>query len=443
MPNFRIWGTIFVFCLVCSSLTMWFGRHSKDVNKKTRTAVLSACILPLAIGLWVQLIADSPPDWIANVYDAETTVAGQIVLVAYGVIGSNEFFREIENAAGGAHQEAHETIKITAPSLSVLVIGESMRADGLGPQKRTRGPWSMKLDDRVHAGFAAWLPPVCASHDSTETSVPMLITGVTPDRQREADEAPTGLSRLHSAGYDVGWIASGPQGLFAGPEIFKGHGLFWHSKNTWLLNGGTPPLDEDLLPVAKNFISPLTSSSYTGNPKALVLHLWGSHAVYQDTYPKTLFSPDPTGLSEEELENLQYDHSNEYGAKTLETVGEMLDDVKFPAFAVYTSDHGDNLLRDHNGLLRHLGARTSQAATMVPGFVMWNKAAAQSGIPRKVLSKIAKAQHLAQVDLYRIWMALSGLDGKATVIPTESPLVYGAVKLGDKYGPVPCSSLKP
>jgi|GEM_PF-3495660 len=401
-----------------------------------RNAILCLSLLPVVAGFWWQLLDSKAPYWLMTAEETHATVLGEISSIALSYI-ENPSLR-INDDSMITHADAHESVKISVPHLSILVIGESMRADGFGPDKVNRGPSSKELGARVQANLAAWLPPACVGHDSTALSVPMLITGTTPDHQVEAKNAPTGLSRLQSAGYTVGWFASGTQIGFVGPEVTKGRGLYWDS-----FSGEAATYDEQLLPVTENFVNPLMDDGYQGQPKALVLHIMGSHFAYEDRYPADLFPSEPTGLSDEDLENLRYDRANENTAKFLSELAHMIDKVKVPAIAVYTSDHGENLLRDHNGLLRHVSPRSSLAAYMVPVFVMWNEAEQKTGAPEKILSSVLNGQRIAQIDIYHTWMSLSGLDGGETVKPTLDPLVYGAINLGDKFTAVPCSSLKP
>lgn len=52
----------------------------------------------------------------------------------------------------------------------------------------------------------------------------------------------------------------------------------------------------------------------------------------------------------------------------------LLDSTAAPAFLVYTSDHGENLPSDHNGVSIHLGPCTTIEDGTVPSFALWNEA---------------------------------------------------------------------
>ncbi|MBE7426723.1 MAG: hypothetical protein HS106_11935 [Ideonella sp.] len=89
--------------------------------------------------------------------------------------------------------------------------------------------------------------------------------------------------------------------------------------------------------------------------RAALLHLLGQHFHYADRYPPDLFGPEPGGLTADERETLRYQRAAEFGAKTLLEIAAVLDAETKPAFAVFTSDHGENLWSDGNRKRYHAG----------------------------------------------------------------------------------------
>jgi glucan phosphoethanolaminetransferase (alkaline phosphatase superfamily) len=132
----------------------------------------------------------------------------------------------------------------------------------------------------------------------------------------------------------------------------------------------------------------------------------------------------------------------EYGARTILDVAALLDSVSAPAFLIYTSDHGENLPSDHNGLQGHLAPRTSRQDGTVPAFVLWNEAMADTGRPARLLPKLLAARQIAHADLSKLFLALAGATDDP-VEPTATPSTWGRVSVGDEYGVVACSDLKP
>jgi hypothetical protein len=103
----------------------------------------------------------------------------------------------------------------------------------------------------------------------------------------------------------------------------------------------TNSYDEVATEAVENFIR-----REEGSPSlAIVLHLYGQHFFYEDRYPSGLFEPEPAPASPTELEELRYQRAAEYGAQVLARAARMLDGLPTPAYLVFTSDHGENLLR--------------------------------------------------------------------------------------------------
>jgi glucan phosphoethanolaminetransferase (alkaline phosphatase superfamily) len=327
---------------------------------------------------------------------------------------------------------------VTAPVLAIFIVGESVRADGYGPGRRNRGAASRRLAERIDAGLGAWLPTTCASSDGTHLSVPMLLTATPPDHEPEAASAPTILGILKAAGFKTAWLSNneaGPQGRERGHDLYAGVANVNPDAPA-----GTPlqhwKFDADMVPTAKEF-----AGSVQG-PTALIMHAVGSHIPYEWRYPEGFFGPEPAHLGSDQLVELRYANSLEYEMRMILDVAAILDATNAPAFLIYVSDHGENLPSDHNGLLTHLGPRTSIIAGTVPAFVLWNKAMADSGKPAQVLSHLLAAKLIAHADVARLFLILAG-EEEGPLEPTAQPKTWGRVSVGDRYAAVPCSELMP
>jgi len=327
---------------------------------------------------------------------------------------------------------------VTEPILAIFYIGESVRADGYGPDQRDRGSASRRLAERIDAGLGSWLPTTCASSDGTAISVPLLLTATTPANMSEAPRAPTVLGILKAAGFATAWLANnyaGPDGQERGHDLYAGvfnvnpDDLYGDKLEQWIFDG-------DMLPRAKQFTGAVLE------PKALIMHSIGSHIPYDARYPDHIFPAEPADLARDQRTELRYVRSLEYGASVILDVAAILDSAAAPAFLVYTSDHGENLPHDGNGLKVHLAQRTSSEDGTVPAFVLWNKAMAVSGRPARLLPKLVAARSIAHADISRLFLALGGMTD-TPVEPTARPSIWGRVSLGDDYGVVPCADLKP
>ena len=78
----------------------------------------------------------------------------------------------------------------------------------------------------------------------------------------------------------------------------------------------------------------------------------------------------------------------------LQKIAELVDDLRTPGFAVYVSDHGENVLSDHNGIRFHAGPRTTIEAAYVPAMVFWNAAFEKSFQPMARLQKYLSASRI-------------------------------------------------
>lgn len=329
---------------------------------------------------------------------------------------------------------------ITTPILAMLILGESVRADAYGPDMRNPGAIRRRLAQRIDAGGGAWLPHTCASSDGTHLSVPLLLTATAPaaDAVEMAAEVPTVLGVLKAAGFTTGWLSNneaGPDAQESGHDFYAGS---FDADPGPVHPQHIRPLqfDADLIPLARQLAGPVTK------PTAMILHFIGSHIHYYSRYPPQYFGPEPAGLDSDALTELRYARSLEYGTRAILDAADMLDATAAPAFLIYTSDHGENLPRDHNGLQVHLAVRTSTEDGTVPSFVLWNRAMADTGRPARVLSKLREAPMIAHADVARAFLALAGV-APGPVMPTPRPSIWGRLAVGDPYGVVACADLKP
>jgi glucan phosphoethanolaminetransferase (alkaline phosphatase superfamily) len=335
--------------------------------------------------------------------------------------------------------QAHSSIRVTQPILAMLVVGESVRAGFYGPDQAGRGPASRELAERIRGGLGSWLPPTCASSDATHLSVPLLLTALPPEERSEAPITPTVLGILKASGFSTAWLANneaGEDSREAGHDFYSGRWPMDPSQFRNMQVRTSWVFDEEMLPVARHFVGDVNK------PKAILLHTFGSHAPYSDRYPAKFFPAESASLDTIALEDLRYARATEYGAKTIVELAQMLDSTLAPAFLVYTSDHGENLHSDRNGMFMHVGPRTSVEDGTVPSFALWNKAMAETRSPNIAVSKLVAAKMIAHADVARLFLTLAGVRS-GPVEPTSNPTIWGRVTIGDPYSSVPCSALRP
>jgi glucan phosphoethanolaminetransferase (alkaline phosphatase superfamily) len=391
----------------CLSSTTAFDSGSR--------AMLAASLIGIAACGWAQLLLANRPAFLPAREDWQNFPYGSIVDLIETWI---EHPRIVHAPAKIARRVPVEA-PVKQPIDAIFIVGETFRFDHDWKAVKSSKAFA-PLAKRIDEDLGLMLPKVCASADGTALSVPMLVTGVPPARQEAAEFEPSGLARLGAAGYMTAWISAQEDWWFRDehPNLFR------------VSHDG---YDEAMLPMVSAFLGRRDTRN-----KAIVLHLMDSHAAYADRYPPM---DEPSGLDREQTEVLRYRRANDHTLMLLAKVAALLDGLPVPAFAVYVSDHGENLLADHNGLHFHLGARTTAKAAYVPSLVFWNSAFRDAADPKARLQADLEAPSLAHADVYRIWMSFAGIP--TNLVPTKEPEILGKVRLTDVKSAVPCDALAP
>jgi glucan phosphoethanolaminetransferase (alkaline phosphatase superfamily) len=437
-PEFLIAATGHCLLLALACRSAWLSRSERThlpSDARSRHLVLLLSLLPLSASSIS--VMDDFYDHKISLFGSGTlwSPLGSAIQIVVDGVRTTARYRSL----GYRRKISTSAVKITDPVLAIFVVGESARADAYGPTRATRGAASAELNDRIADGLGAWLPTTCASSDGTHLSLPLLLTATPPERRDRAASAPTVLGILKGSGFSTAWLSNneaGPDAREAGHDLYAGR--WWTNPDQFAdpQLGARWVLDEDMLPVARDFIG------MVNRPKAMIIHTFGNHISYKDRYPAGFFPPEPPSLSAEELDALRYAHAAEYGALTILEFAGLLDATSAPAFLVYTSDHGENLRSDHNGIAIHLGPRTTSEDGTVPSFVLWNKAMAEKRSPMEPLAPLLHANMIAHVDVANLFLTLAGVRA-GPVQPTVNPTTWGRINIGEEYSSVPCSALKP
>ncbi len=309
--------------------------------------------------------------------------------------------------------------------LAVFVVGESMRADAL--IRDDRGPWSRLLRDRLAQGLGARAADACAYGNSTQLSVPRLFTAVAIDDSSELEAKPTILAMTKAAGATTAYIFN----HVPAPVKEGGHDLI---VNVSSLEYST--YDDLIVEAFADFVARDDKDT-----KAAILHLRGQHYLYANRYPSESFDPKPENLSDPALEKLEYDRAAEYGVKVLLDLARILDDQSEPAYLIFTSDHGENLLADGTGKRYHAGPWPSRYDTIVPVLFLWNQAFVRSGRVKEIEPLLKAEGLIAHRDVARSWLILAGLPEQASV--TKNPKTLIPLSSRSKKATMACSELTP
>lgn len=313
----------------------------------------------------------------------------------------------------------------TEAGVALLIVGESLRADALLAPGRGEG--STELQRRLADGLGVRLPDACAGGNGTFVAVPKLLTAAPGEVPPSDTRRPSLLALAHAGGARTAYINNHETWVL--PEA--GHDLVQKISST-----GAHTLDEVAVEAAEDFIRREAAAASV----AVVLHLYGQHFFYEDRYPGDLFGAEPADGSPEALEALRYQRAAEYGAHVLARAARMLDSLPVPAYLVFTSDHGENLLSDGTGKHFHAGPVNGRHDTLVPALVLWNRAFARSGRPQRLQPLLAAAQ-ISHQDVALAWLALLG--APHPLAPPLDPMTWGTTGPGQAAGPLRCADLPP
>lgn len=310
------------------------------------------------------------------------------------------------------------------PGVAVFIIGESLRADAL--LDPARGKWSAQLAARLEQGLGVRLPDACAGGNGTFASVPRLLSAVDVADTEGAAHKPTLLAIAKAAGARTAYINN--HEIWVVPE--QGHDF---AQKISSMDVNTH--DEVAIETMADFLKRTDAAS-----KAVLIHMYGQHFFYEQRYPATMFPPEPANVGGEALNELRYRRAAEYGASVLLRAAEVLDAQPEPAFLVFTSDHGENLLSDGTGRRMHAGPTSSLGDSVVPAIVLWNSAFQRSGRAKALNVLRQKGGLIAHRDVSLAWLAMLGQPGE--ILPTLDPKTWGALEPGDPVSAVRCALLK-
>lgn len=314
---------------------------------------------------------------------------------------------------------------LQSDGLAVLVIGESLRADALLGE--SRGPWSKAMQQRLAAGLGVRVPDACSYANGTVASVPRLMTAAEVWDEKGAMSRPTILAEAKAAGARTAYISNHESMVVRE----KGHDFYMN-----VASQEFPQYDEVVIEAFGGFLK-----RFGKGPKAAVLHLYGQHFVYADRYPHSLFPAVPKGVSSDAEEELHYQRAAEYGVKVLLDLAAVLDASGEPAYAVFTSDHGEDLPSDVTGRRRHAGPISGRNNTTVPVLILWNKAFVRSGRLEGVRALLDAKKLIAHRDVVLAWQVLGGK--KILFEVTQEPVTLGSRAGVEKTGGISCASLVP
>jgi glucan phosphoethanolaminetransferase (alkaline phosphatase superfamily) len=325
-------------------------------------------------------VASNPADLIDGI--AINPVAGSVIFFAADVPPAYASWKGalLQRVPYGARRSGGEEVHI-------LVIGESARRDswsvyGYG---RSTTPYLDKLKDE-----AIFLQDAVADANLTSWSVPIILTGITPEQFATAPVRGTLVDLAREAGYNTAWLINQDVAMTKYAGIHADHMTYPpQSHNIFDLKS----LDGVLLPAYS------TEIARAGVPRFIGIHVLGSHWVYDRRYPASFQRFGSAGELHDlalfshgnESEGMMdaYDNSVAYTDWFLHQLIEHARALQVPVTLTFFPDHGEDVgLLD--GTVGHGAAVYTRHAFEIPAFVWVNDAFRQAH-PEKVTAMQANA----------------------------------------------------
>lgn len=272
-----------------------------------------------------------------------------------------QFFSEVQYAKY-MHSRIHYTyagpdISPATPPLTVIIaIGESARAANWSLYGYGR-PTNPQVAACLNQGSGVVFLDALAAGRLTMNAVPSILSPAPAKDFHDYCSKPSIIQIFRAAAYRTGVISS---------QVRASE--FWDGSVNLMLNDAASiqHLDkDDALPAALN--QWLLDDP---QPRQLaILHLFGSHYIYQDRYPER-FNQFHSG---NELVDT-YDNSIAFTDELLAQIITRINAMPSPAVMFYTSDHGENLDDSGDGNIQHSCREFTRYEIEVPMVFYANKA---------------------------------------------------------------------
>lgn len=296
----------------------------------------------------------------------------------------------------------------------ILVIGESARRDswsvyGYG---RSTTPFLNNMKEEI-----IFLQDAVADANLTSWSVPIILTGITPEQFTTAPVRGSLVDLAREAGYNTAWLINQDISMTQYAGIHADH-MTYPPPVTNIFDLST--LDGTLLPAYS------TEIARTGAPRFIGIHVMGSHWVYDRRYPASfqrfgsarnvnevaIFAGDNN--SEAMMD--AYDNSVAYTDWFLQQLIERARALHVPVTLTFFPDHGEDIGR-LDGAVGHGSPAYTRHAFEIPAFVWVNDAFRQAH-PEKVAAMQANAsKEIRSHDVFDTEADLMGISW-----PGESPV---------------------
>lgn len=257
--------------------------------------------------------------------------------------------------------QAHCELADTASMITVVVVGETARADNFGiyGYNRDTTPRLKAMGDDL-----AVCRDVITMSNTTHKSVPLLMTDIACQRWDSIYHRKGMISAFVEAGYKTAYYSNQRRNHafidFFGEEADEV--VFTKDSVSMVTN-----VSDDAL---KALVSKRLEN-YDGGKLLIVLHCYGSHFNYRDRYPKegAFFNPDnviAASPGQRKILVNAYDNTIRFDDNLLGDIIDMLKSKEVPSLMVFTSDHGEDIYDDSRNRFLHASPLPTYYQLRVP-----------------------------------------------------------------------------
>jgi glucan phosphoethanolaminetransferase (alkaline phosphatase superfamily) len=319
--------------------------------------------------------------------------------------------RARERLAGqNVHKIPYRAHRRGAEEVHIFVMGESARRDSWSAYgyRRDTTPLLAAIGDDL-----VWLRAASADANLTEWAVPILLTGIPPDRILTTPVSGNIVDLAREAGYRTAWLVNQDIAISTSVGVSADTMDFPPDFNSNI--NGRHTLDEVLLPAYRRELARSGESRFIG------IHMMGSHWEYYNRYPNrfqhfggaeipkslSMISIFVSGRANEAAVVDAYDNSVLYSDWFLRQVIDGAAQLGVPATVTFFSDHGEDL-QYLDGNAGHGAPEYTPHAYQIPAFVWFNKAY-QKAHPQEVAA--VRANAAASVRSHDLFCSLGQLMG--------------------------------
>lgn len=365
--------TTYMICIVLSIVSIR-KKTELDSTYRRRQRKRAAISLALSVALLITNYFASPAFKLRNdifPFNAayNTCLAVQRVVKTSGYHNSSSDFT----------YRATSTVPDTVPQITVLIIGETARADnwGIYGYERNTTPRLGAMHDLEIFHDAITMS------NTTHKSVPLILSPVASEAWDSIYHRKGLITAFNEAGYHTAYYSNQR----------RNHSFidfFGCEAQDVVFTKDSVAMTENVSDDALKGLVRQRLERYDGGHLLLVLHCYGSHFNYKDRYPreKAYFKPDDVIAAEksqrDKLVNA-YDNTIRFDDDLIADIIEMLKGKQVPAFLVYTSDHGEDIYDDERNRFLHASPLPTYYQLRVPLF-FWTSTQYRELYPDKCLT---------------------------------------------------------